>query len=122
MHFDLGRHSSDVDYELVSSNWGIKHDLAHADDYVKTIDACTTLLTAPGTSQIVPEPLGVVGVISAWNYPVLLLVAPTAQAIIAGNCVIAKPSELSPKTSAVMKKLYDEYLDQRFYRCVEGRE
>lgn len=49
------------------------------------------------------------------------MAGPVTNAIAAGNCVIAKPSELAPKTSAVWKKVFDECLDSRFYRCVEGR-
>lgn len=71
--------------------------------------------------MVKPEPLGVIGVISAWNYPSILMAGPVTNAISAGNCVIAKPSELSPKTSGVWKKVFDEFLDPRFYRCVEGR-
>lgn len=60
-------------------------------------------------------------VLSAWNYPVYLALPFTAVAIAAGNCVVLKPSEMAPCTSHVLKKLFDKYLDSRFYRCVEGK-
>ena len=72
-------------------------------------------------SYIVPEPLGVALVMSAWNYPVFTALPPVASAIAAGNCVVMKPSELSPCTSNVIKELFDKYLDKECYRCIEGQ-
>lgn len=63
-------------------------------------------------SSILYEPLGVVLVISAWNYPVYTAVPLVAAAIAAGNCVILKPSELAPHTSNVLNKLFKKYLDE----------
>lgn len=57
-------------------------------------------------SSILYEPLGVVLVISAWNYPVVTALPPVAAAISAGNCVVLKPSEMAPFTSKVLKKLF----------------
>ena len=75
---------------------------------------------APGHTYIHYEPLGVVAIYSAWNYPVSLALKPVAQAITAGNCVIMKPSELSPNVSKVIAKLFDKYMDPDYFRCVEG--
>lgn len=63
-------------------------------------------------SSILYEPLGVVLVISAWNYPVYTAVPLVAAAIAAGNCVILKPSELAPHTSNVLNKLFKKYLNE----------
>jgi len=46
--------------------------------------------------------------------------APATEAISAGNCVVLKPSELAPKMSNVLRKLFEKYLDVRFYRVIEG--
>ena len=80
----------------------------------------TPVIGQPGRSWIQPEPLGVVLVIGAWNYPLQLTLAGTAAAIAAGNCVIVKPSELAPATSALLARLVDEYLDDDCIRVVEG--
>lgn len=80
----------------------------------------TTLVCGPAKSYICPEPLGVVLVISSWNFPTYVAIPPVACAIAAGNSVILKPSEMAPKCSGVLKKLFHMYLDQRFYRCIEG--
>ena len=61
----------------------------------------TPLYLQPGVSRIVRQPVGVVGVISPWNYPFQLAMLPAAAALAAGNRVLIKPSELTPRTSAV---------------------
>ena len=80
----------------------------------------TPIVAQPGKSWVQPEPLGVVLVIGAWNYPVQLTLAGMAAAITAGNCVVIKPSELAPATSAALAKLVPEYLDPDCVKVVEG--
>jgi len=60
---------------------------------------------------IIHEPLGVVLVLSAWNYPLYTAIPLVAAAISAGNSVILKPSEVAPHTSHVLNKLFTKYLD-----------
>ena len=64
-----------------------------------------TWLNLPSKSYVLTEPLGVVFIISPWNYPLQLLLAPLVGAIAAGNCVVLKSSEFAPATSAVMKQM-----------------
>ncbi len=80
----------------------------------------TPMIAMPGKSWVQPEPLGVVLIIGAWNYPLQLTMAGAAAAIAAGNCVIIKPSELAPATSALIAKCVAEYLDTAAVRVVEG--
>lgn len=80
----------------------------------------TSIRTFPSSAEIVPEPLGVVLVISAWNYPILLSLDPVVGAIAAGNAVVLKPSEIAPATSSVLAKLIEKYMDNSFVRVVEG--
>lgn len=56
----------------------------------------------------------------AWNFPLVTGVLPMAEAIAAGNTVCYKPSELAPEVSSVIKKVFDEYLNQDFYKVIEG--
>lgn len=58
-------------------------------------------LFRPARARIVPQPLGVVGIIGAWNYPLQLTLSPLANALAAGNHVLLKPSELAPYTAAL---------------------
>jgi len=62
----------------------------------------------PARAEIRPEPVGVVGVIAPWNYPVNLALIPLATAIAAGNHVYLKPSEHTPRTTAFLRSLLAE--------------
>jgi coniferyl-aldehyde dehydrogenase len=62
----------------------------------------------PARAQLRPEPVGVVGVMSPWNYPVNLALIPLATAIAAGNHVFLKPSEHAPRTSAWLRDVLAE--------------
>lgn len=80
----------------------------------------TPMVGQPGRSWVQPEPLGVVLIIGAWNYPVQLLLSPLIPALAAGNCVVLKPSEVAAHTAALMAELIPRYLDQRAVRIIEG--
>jgi len=56
--------------------------------------------------QLVYQPLGVVGVITPWNGPFILALNPTAQALVAGNAVLLKPSEVTPASSALVAEVF----------------
>lgn len=66
------------------------------------------------------EPLGVILVIGAFNYPVQLALVPAIGAIAAGNAVLLKPSEGAPHTAMVLQRIFEEYLDPESYFCVNG--
>lgn len=80
----------------------------------------TTITSFPSSAEIVPEPLGVILIISAWNYPFLLSMDPVIGAIAAGNAVVLKPSEVAPATSSLLAKLISKYLDGTAIRVFEG--
>ncbi|OMP01147.1 Aldehyde dehydrogenase NAD(P)-dependent [Corchorus olitorius] len=80
----------------------------------------TSMATYPSSAEIVSEPLGVVLVISTWNYPFLLSLDPVIGAIAAGNAVVLKPSEIAPATSSLLAKLLGQYADKSALRVVEG--
>ncbi len=71
-------------------------------------------------SQVVTQPKGIVLIISPWNYPILLSLAPIVSAIAAGNRVILKPSEQTPDTSALMSRLLDRALGADWCAVVQG--
>lgn len=74
----------------------------------------------PGAAWTVPEPVGTVLVISPWNYPVQLALAPIVAAVAAGNSTVLKPSELTPATSVALARLVPRYLDQDAVVVVQG--
>jgi coniferyl-aldehyde dehydrogenase len=76
---------------------------------------------APGVrAQIVHQPLGVIGVISPWNFPITLTFGPLAGILAAGNRCLIKPSEFTPAVSALLKRLIAEYFDPSEIAVVTG--
>ena len=65
-----------------------------------------------------PEPYGVVLVMGAWNFPLNLTLAPVLPAIAAGNCVVLKPSEISPATARAMADLIPQYVDTKCIKVI----
>lgn len=59
----------------------------------------------PAQAWVLPQPLGVVGIIVPWNYPVFLSMSPLAGALAAGNRVLLKPSEYTAETSALLARI-----------------
>ncbi len=102
----------------------IYHDINEAisnlKGWSKKISVPTNLANLPGSSYIIPEPLGVTLTIGAWNYPYQLSLAPVIPALAAGNTAIIKPSELSLNTSNVMAKLINDNFDSKYLHVVEG--
>lgn len=78
------------------------------------------LLAWPGRAEIRPEPFGVALIISPWNYPFQLLFSPLVGAIAAGNCAVLKPSELAPRTSALVAELVSDTFLAEYITVVEG--
>jgi len=64
----------------------------------------TPIQLKPGRARVLPQPLGVAGIVSPWNYPVQLALAPAIAALAAGNRVMLKPSEVTPATSALLAR------------------
>lgn len=75
---------------------------------------------APAHNRVEFHPKGVVLIISPWNYPISLSLLPLASALAAGNRVIIKPSECTPKTSQVTAELVADYLPADRVRVLTG--
>src|SRR6184192_1513874 len=73
-----------------------------------------------GSNRIEYQPLGVVGIISPWNYPVNLSLMPVVTAIAAGNRVMLKPSKLTPATNAVLASMFSELFPEEQVTMVSG--
>ena len=87
-----------------------RHALANLRRWMRARRIATPIHLLPGSARIVPQPLGVAGVVSPWNYPVQLALAPAIGALAAGNRVMLKPSEVTPATYALLA----EAIAQRF--------
>ncbi|MER8697512.1 coniferyl aldehyde dehydrogenase [Mesorhizobium opportunistum] len=95
--------------ELFVVRAGIRHALSHLKGWMRERRVATTLPFLPGKNRLVAQPLGVVGIVSPWNYPFQLAVAPVTAALAAGNRVLVKPSELTPAFSELLAKLAGEH-------------
>ncbi|KFZ28959.1 aldehyde dehydrogenase [Pseudidiomarina atlantica] len=98
----------------------IKHTLKHLRKWMRPRKVSQPLMAWPGKSFLQPEPLGVVLIIGAWNYPLQLLLSPMVAALAAGNCVVLKPSELAPNTAALLARLIPDYLPSEAVQIVTG--
>jgi aldehyde dehydrogenase (NAD+) len=98
----------------------IDYAIQHLSTWVRPKRVPTPWVQWPATSRIYPQPLGVVLIISPWNYPFQLSVAPLIGAIAAGNCALLKPSELAPHSSRVIANLIRDTFDPAYITVVEG--
>uniref|UniRef100_A0A3B1KAN6 Aldehyde dehydrogenase 3 family, member A1 n=1 Tax=Astyanax mexicanus TaxID=7994 RepID=A0A3B1KAN6_ASTMX len=89
-------------------------------DWASPQPARKSLVTINDDVYIQAEPLGVVLIIGAWNYPWALTLQPLIGAIAAGNAAVVKPSELSQNSSSLLKQLLPHYLDKEMYPVVTG--
>ncbi|NDP43826.1 MAG: coniferyl aldehyde dehydrogenase [Aromatoleum sp.] len=99
---------------------GIRHARKHLRRWMKPVRVATPLQLQPGRAEIRRQPLGVVGIISPWNYPLQLALAPALGALAAGNRVLLKPSELTPRLSALLALLVAKHFRADEFAVVTG--
>jgi len=83
----------------------IKHAKGHLKRWMTPRPIQTMVQFWPAKNRLYPQPLGVIGIIAPWNYPLQLTLAPAIGAIAAGNRVMIKPSELTPRFAALLKEI-----------------
>jgi coniferyl-aldehyde dehydrogenase len=76
----------------------------------------------PSRGRYERVPLGVVGILSPWNYPVQLALLPLVAALAAGNRVILRPSEFTPRTSELLRKVVEDAVQERVRVVLGGSE
>ena len=93
---------------LMAETLFVQGEIRHAAKRLKSWMAprkiATQLQFKPGKNLLLPQPLGVVGIIAPWNYPLQLTLAPAVAAIAAGNRVMIKPSELAPQFAKLLRE------------------
>ena len=118
---DLGRPAMEAfAADIGHTKMELRHIHGHVADWMRPKKVRLPIAVAPAKGWIQPEPLGVALVIAPWNYPIQLLVEPLAAALAAGNCVVAKPSEMAPTCSAALARLLPKYVDPEAVAVVEG--
>jgi len=119
---DFGNRSVDETRlaELMPSVLAIRHACAHLKKWMKPSRRSVSIAFQPARAQVVYQPLGVVGVIAPWNYPLLLTIGPLVGALSAGNRVMLKMSECTPATGALLKKLLADNFPEDLIALVLG--
>jgi coniferyl-aldehyde dehydrogenase len=104
---DFGNRSPDESrrVEILPSAFGIRHAISHLRSWMKPSRRLANWATWPASARVEYQPLGVVGIMAPWNYPFFLIAGPLTAALAAGNRAMIKPSELTPKTSALVAEL-----------------
>jgi acyl-CoA reductase-like NAD-dependent aldehyde dehydrogenase len=106
--------------EIFPSLEAIRHARRHVRAWMKPMRRATSLWFLPGRSQIVPQPLGVVGVVVPWNYPLYLAIGPAVAALSAGNRLLVKMSETTPATGELFERLVKSHFPEGEIRVVNG--
>jgi aldehyde dehydrogenase (NAD+) len=98
----------------------LRHMVKKVQKWARPKRVRTPVYHLPAASYIYPEPYGLALIISPWNYPFQLAVAPLAAAMAAGNCAVIKPSEFSANTSHVLAKIFEIYFDPSYISVITG--
>lgn len=98
----------------------LAHTERHLARWMKPVKVRTPVYLLPARACLQRQPLGVVGVISPWNYPLQLALGPALTALAAGNRVMLKPSEFTPRTSALLAQRVAELFDVDEFCVVPG--
>jgi len=121
LHADFRKPTIEVDmveiFVVVSE---IRHAVKNLRRWMASQKVATPLPLFGSQSYIQYEPKGVVLILTPWNFPISLTLGPLVSAIAAGNCVIIKPSELTPNASAVMSKLVKSIFEEQEIALLEG--
>ncbi|RDY27290.1 aldehyde dehydrogenase [Romboutsia weinsteinii] len=121
LYKDLGKsefesYATEIGFVLSS----IEHTIKNIKKWSKPKRVSTPIHLFPTKSEVIKQPYGVVLIMGPYNYPFQLLMEPLIGAIAAGNCVVLKPSEVSPNVSSIVKKLIDKTFDSNYISCLEG--
>jgi aldehyde dehydrogenase (NAD+) len=98
----------------------LKDTIKNIKSWAKPKKVLPSLLNFPSTDYIYKEPYGKVLIIAPWNYPFQLALCPLISAVAAGNQVVLKPSELTPKTSSIITKIIEKTFLKEHVEVIEG--
>jgi coniferyl-aldehyde dehydrogenase len=116
-----GRSHDETDFaELLPCVMSIDFTVKHLRAWMKVSRRHRGWLFFPGSNQVHYQPLGVVGIMVPWNYPVQLSILPLVSVLAAGNRAIIKLSEFSPATNQVIKQLLANCFSEEQVAIVEG--
>lgn len=121
LHKDLRKSKMEsLVFEINYCKNDLVESLNNLDEWMKPEKVKKGLMNMMDKAYIKREPFGVTLIIGAWNYPVQLTILPLIGALAAGNCVIIKPSEVSPATATVLEQILPKYLDNDCVKIING--
>ena len=106
--------------ELMPSVLGLRHTLRNLRRWMRSQRRPSHWATWPSLARVEHQPLGVIGIIAPWNYPLYLTIGPLTGALAAGNRAMIKPSELTPKTSALLAEILGKTFPPEKVTVVNG--
>lgn len=106
--------------ELVPTLNEIRHAIRNLKTWMEPRYAGVSWQFWPARARVVYQPRGVIGILSAWNYPLFLSLGPVAGAVAAGNHVMLKPSELAPRTAELLRSIIAELYPPEYVSVVLG--
>jgi coniferyl-aldehyde dehydrogenase len=106
--------------ELAPLVEGIRHTCRHLASWMKPRRVSPGINFFPARARILYQPLGVVGILGAWNYQTFLSLSPLVDALAAGNHALVKPSELAPRTAEALKELISAIFPEEYVAVVTG--
>jgi coniferyl-aldehyde dehydrogenase len=116
-----GRCVAEVRYsEIFAALQSLRHAKRRLKKWMKPRRVPVGFAMQIATARVLPQPLGVVGIVVPWNYPLFLAMGPVAGALAAGNRVMLKLSEFAPETSSLLARLFAECFSPDLVTAVEG--
>jgi coniferyl-aldehyde dehydrogenase len=106
--------------EFFPSLSAIRHALAGGRRWMRPQRRLAALAFLPGRTELRPQPLGVIGIIVPWNYPLYLAIGPLVDALVAGNRAMVKMSEFTPRFSALFAELIGRYFPADEITVING--
>lgn len=122
VHADFGNRSSYETrlLEIAPSIEGIKHARHRVKRWMRSERRPVSIWFKPATARVMYQPLGVVGIIVPWNYPIYLAIGPLTSALAAGNRVLLKMSEFTPRTGAAMATVLAQAFTEEEVAVING--
>ncbi|MBA1145963.1 coniferyl aldehyde dehydrogenase [Ectothiorhodospiraceae bacterium WFHF3C12] len=122
MNSDFGCRARDESLlgDVLPSVMGARYAAGKVRKWMKPERRHVSPLHQPAKARVVYQPLGVVGIVVPWNYPVYLAMGPLIAALAAGNRAMIKVSEFAPETGKAVRQVLDECFDEDKVAVIEG--
>ncbi|WBU53345.1 coniferyl aldehyde dehydrogenase [Paracoccus sp. SCSIO 75233] len=107
-------------FEIVTVLNALRHTRKHLKRWMRDERRPVDMAFKPASARIRHEPLGVIGIIAPWNFPMQTALTPLVDALAAGNRAMIKPSEFTPRFSELLRSLVAKYFDDAELTVVTG--